>query len=120
MRWMPARIFPMWASVTTKPMVPWMHMYSVETLLKKITPQQQSGSLGSQRSAPTIASCPRGSLQTALRNQSCSSRKIRARSASGPLPKSGAPEPTIRVGSPSVWESMTCKFAWSMCCYVLP
>ena len=55
----------------------------------------------------TITSEPRGSFTTALRSSSKSVRKRSKRSSSGPVPESGPPDTRIRVGSPSVWESMT-------------
>ncbi len=45
-------------------------MLSTPTLLKKITPAAQVGSVGSQSRAPTIVSEPLGSLQTAERKSS--------------------------------------------------
>jgi hypothetical protein len=72
-----------------------------------MTPSSQSPRSGAHNSAPTSTSEPRGSLTMAERNPSKLSRKIRARSASGPAPRSGPPSTTRRVGSPAVCESMT-------------
>src|SRR5437867_1042857 len=53
-----------------------------------------------------MASLPRGSLTTAERTWSKRARKRSRRSAMGPVPSSGPPATTTRVGSPPVWESM--------------
>ena len=95
------------ASVATTPIVPCPHIPRYPTLLKKMTPAAQRGSDGSQSSAPTITSEPRGSLTTAERKRSYSVRKRSRRSASVPSPRSGPPSTTSRVGSPPVCESMT-------------
>src|SRR5512143_3254173 len=75
------------------------------TLLKKIAPQVLARSTGAQRIAPTITSEPRGSLTIARRHLSCSEAKRARRCAMSPLPRSGAPLTTTRVGSPPVCES---------------
>src|ERR1700693_1225076 len=72
-----------------------------------MTPASLDGSEGSQSSAPTIASLPRGSLTTAERKPSKSLRKRSRRSVIGPRPRSGPPATTTRVGSPPVCESIT-------------
>ena len=97
-------------------MVPWPHMPSVPTLLKKIVDAAEPGRSGGSSSAPTMVSEPRGSQATALRQRSCTRANAARRSARLPVPRSGAPDTTTRVGSPPVWESMTsiaCMPAWS-------
>src|SRR5947207_1682858 len=76
-------------------------------LLKKMTPMSQPGSDGLQSNAPTITSEPLGSFTIAARQRSCLSRKMVSRCARVPLPRSGPPSRTSRVGSPPVWESRT-------------
>src|SRR5436190_7022546 len=101
------------ASVATTPIVPWPHMLRYPTLLKKITPirsdweGERAREPCSSSKAPTITSDPRGSFTIADRNRSCSSRNRFRRSEIGPLPRSGPPLITTRVGSPAVCESMT-------------
>src|SRR5437868_7468132 len=72
-----------------------------------MTPAAQPGSAGSTSSAPTITSDARGSLTHAERKRSNSQPKRSRRSARLPLPRSGSPSTTTRVGSPPVWESTT-------------
>ncbi len=67
MRIFPGLIRSSHASDATRPMVPCPHIPMQPTLLKKITPTSQLVSAGLQRSAPTIASEPRGSLTMAER-----------------------------------------------------
>src|SRR6267378_2183889 len=81
------------------------------TLLKKMTPAAHVRSTGSHNRAPTITSDPRGSFTTADRKLSYWERKRSCRSAKGPVPRSGPPLTTNRVGSPPVWESMT-RIRW--------
>src|SRR6202521_2973456 len=76
-------------------------------LLKKMSPAAQLGSAGSQSSAPTMASNPRGSSSAKARTWSNRSANRLRRSASGPFPSAGPPSTISLVGSPSVWESMT-------------
>ena len=87
--------------------MPCPHMPMVPTLLKKITPHELAASCAAHKSAPTRTSEPRGSFTTHERNVSNRARKTCARSASGPVPRSGPPATTTRVGSPPVCESMT-------------
>src|SRR5215468_4687302 len=70
-----------------------------------MTPMSQLLSDGSQSSAPTIASEPRGSLTIAARQRSFLVRKTSSLCATVPPPRSGPPSRTSRVGSPPVWES---------------
>src|SRR3984957_1425245 len=72
-----------------------------------MTPAAQLVSCGSHSSAPTMASWPRGSFTAKPRKRSNSSAKRRRRSASGPEPSGGPPSTMTRVGSPSVWLSIT-------------
>src|SRR5271163_838551 len=58
-------------------------------------------------SAPTIASWPWGSVTAKRRNRSNSRAKRSRLWAIGPSPSGGPPSTITRVGSPSVWESMT-------------
>ena len=92
-------------SVRTTPMVPWPHMPRSPALLKKITPAAQAGSAGRTSSAPTSTSLPRGSLTTALRNQSWLAARSAAMAATVAPASAGPPSTTTRVGSPSVWLS---------------
>ena len=71
------RELPAYASEAMRPMVPWPHMPSTPTLLKKITPKRQSGRCGAHSSAPTMASDPRGSLTMAERQASNCARNRR-------------------------------------------
>src|ERR1043165_3128583 len=72
-----------------------------------MTPVTHESSTGGHSNAPTTASEPRGSFTTARRKSSCLSLKRSSRAESGPLPRSGAPLITTRVGSPPVCESIT-------------
>src|SRR5208283_4318840 len=72
-----------------------------------MTPVTQSLSTGGTSKAPTVMSEPRGSFATAERKGSNCRRNRSRLSAKGPVPRSGPPEMTVRVGSPPVWESMT-------------
>src|SRR3954451_320018 len=72
-----------------------------------MTPAAQPGSAGSTSSAPTMTSDARGSFTHAERKRSNSRPKRSRRSARLPLPRSGSPSTTTRVGSPPVWESTT-------------
>src|ERR1044071_10039085 len=72
-----------------------------------MTPVTHVSSTGEHNNAPTTASEPRGSFTTARRKSSCSSRKRLSRAEREPLPRSGAPLITTRVGSPPVCESIT-------------
>src|ERR1044072_4907036 len=72
-----------------------------------MTPVTHVSSTGGHNNAPTTASEPRGSFTTARRKSSCSSRKRSSLAESEPLPRSGAPSITTRVGSPPVCESIT-------------
>ncbi len=89
-------------------MVPWPHMPSKPTLLKKISPAAQSGADGSHSSAPTMASKPRGSLSDEGAEAVVPGREDGAAARRAvPDPRSGPPDTMSRVGSPAVWESMT-------------
>ena len=55
------------AMVRMTPMRPWPHMPRYVSLLKKTMPATDPGFTGGVSSAPTIASCPRGSHTTARR-----------------------------------------------------
>ena len=87
-------------------MVPWPHMPRYPVLLKKITPAVFAGSCGVQSRAPTITSLPRGSSTVVARQVSCCCASRARRCAMLPVPRSGKPSTTSRVGSPPVWESM--------------
>src|SRR5690349_20680070 len=79
-----------------------------------MTPAAHSGSSGGQSSPPTTTSDPLGSFTTADRKVSCSRRKRFTLAAKSPLPKSGPPLITRRVGSPPVWESITLTLCHSL------
>src|SRR5581483_8982302 len=72
-----------------------------------MTPAAQLESQGSHSRPPTTTSDPRGSFTIAERNSSYALRNRASRSVSDPLPRSGPPATTSRVGSPPVWESTT-------------
>src|ERR1700758_314797 len=72
-----------------------------------MTPAAHVRSTGSQSNAPTTTSDPLGSFTTAERKLSWYSRNRSSLSARAPLPSSGPPLTTSRVGSPPVWESIT-------------
>src|SRR3990167_6736395 len=80
-----------------------------------MTPAALAGSCGAQSSAPTTTSLPRGSSTVAARQASWRSASSARRSAMVPVPRSGKPSMTSRVGSPPVWESITwmrCMVLW--------
>src|ERR1017187_395753 len=55
-----------------------------------------------------LTSDPLGSFTTAERKSSCFWRNRSSLEARASLPRSGPPLTTTRVGSPPVWESITC------------
>ena len=95
------------SSVRTTPIRPCPHIPRAPVLLKKRTPAAEPGSTGGVSSAPTTASCPRGSQTTARRRASWRSSRKPRRSAIVQPSGCGQPATTVRVGSPSVCESTT-------------
>ena len=103
----PGPMRPRCASVATTPIVPWPHMPSMPTLLKKIMPATQPGARGS-----TAARRPWCRCRAARRRRRSGRRRggARSRRAARPACRRAArapPATTPRVGSPAVWESMT-------------